>query len=88
MQADPKKVLNRLKTVRGQVDGIIRMVEENQYCIDISNQILAAQSILKSTNRIILQAHLQHCLRQSFDDEKAKEAKIAELQSLLDKLIK
>ncbi len=88
MQADQKSVLNRLKTVRGQIEGIIRMVEDDKYCIDISNQLLAAQSILKSTNKMILHSHLQHCLHQSFDDEADKEEKIKELQILLDKLMK
>ncbi len=88
MKADPKKVLNRLKTVRGQIDGIIRMVEEDQYCIDISNQLLAAQSILKSTNKIILHAHLDHCVRESFGSDQDRDQKLAEIQSLIDKLMK
>ena len=88
MQADPKQVLNRLKTVRGQVEGIIKMVEEDQYCIDISNQILAAEALLKSTNKLILQSHLQHCLKASFSDEKDKQEKIDELQALIDKIMK
>ncbi|HZJ68699.1 MAG TPA: metal-sensing transcriptional repressor [Candidatus Eisenbacteria bacterium] len=88
MQADPKKVLNRLKTVRGQIEGIIRMVEEDQYCIDISNQLLAAQSILKSTNRIVLQAHLDHCVQESFKNEDQQEEKIQELKAIINKVMK
>ncbi|HHT24880.1 MAG TPA: metal-sensing transcriptional repressor [Clostridiaceae bacterium] len=88
MQADPQKVLNRLKTARGQIDGIIRMVEENQYCIDISNQILAAQAVLQSTNKMILHAHLDHCVRQSFANEKDRDEKLAEIQTIIDKLLK
>ena len=41
MMADEKKVLRLLKTARGQMDGIIKMVEENRYCIDISQQLMA-----------------------------------------------
>ncbi|NLZ71229.1 MAG: metal-sensing transcriptional repressor [Clostridiaceae bacterium] len=88
MQADSKKVLNRLKTVRGQIDGIIRMVEEDQYCVDISNQILASQALLKSTNKLILHAHLQHCLKTSFSEEGEKQEKIDELQAIIDKIMK
>ena len=40
MQADREKTLRMLKTARGQIDGLIRMVEENRYCIDISNQLM------------------------------------------------
>ncbi|HHU53224.1 MAG TPA: metal-sensing transcriptional repressor [Clostridiaceae bacterium] len=88
MQADSKKVLNRLKTARGQIDGIIRMVEENQYCIDISNQILAAQAVLQSTNKMILHAHLDHCVRESFANEKDRDEKLAEIQTVIDKLLR
>lgn len=88
MQADSKKILNRLKTVRGQIDGIIRMVEEDQYCIDISNQILAAQSILKSTNKIILHSHLDHCVSESFANEKDRDEKLQEISTLIDKIMK
>lgn len=42
MQADPKKITRLLKTARGQVDGVLKMVEENRYCVDIVNQLLAA----------------------------------------------
>ena len=44
MKADRAKVEKLLKTAKGQLDGILRMVEEDRYCIDISNQILAAQA--------------------------------------------
>ena len=45
---DKTKVLNLLKTSKGQIDGIIRMVEEDRYCVDISKQILSVQALLKS----------------------------------------
>ena len=41
MSDERKKALQNLKTARGQIDGIIRMIEEGRYCIDISNQILS-----------------------------------------------
>ena len=47
MTANKDKALKLLKTVRGQIDGLIKMCEEERYCIEISNQILASQSILK-----------------------------------------
>ncbi|MDO5037753.1 MAG: metal-sensing transcriptional repressor [Tissierellia bacterium] len=88
MQADKGPILQKLKTARGQLDGIIRMVEEDKYCVDISNQILAAQALLKSSNREILRAHLDHCVYQSFASEEAKEEKIEEIQKILDRLMK
>lgn len=54
MMADEKKVLRLLKTARGQMDGIIKMVEENRYCIDISQQLMATEAILNRANKEIL----------------------------------
>ena len=56
MMADEKKVLRLLKTARGQMDGIIKMVEENRYCIDISQQLMATEAILNRANKEILAA--------------------------------
>lgn len=88
MQADREKTLRMIKTARGQLDGIIKMVEEDRYCMEISNQLLAAQSILRKVNREIIHAHLQHCVRQSLEseDSQAAQQKIEELMTLFDKL--
>ena len=51
MKADKEKVALLLKTARGQLDGLLKMVEDDRYCMDISNQLLAAQAILKKANR-------------------------------------
>ena len=47
--SDKKQVLNLLKTSRGQIDGIIKMLEEDRYCVDISKQILSVQALLKKS---------------------------------------
>jgi len=60
MSEERKKALQLLKTARGQIDGIIKMIEEGRYCIDISNQILASQALLKKSNLEILKGHLNH----------------------------
>ena len=41
MKADKQKITRLIKTARGQLDGILRMVEEDRYCIDISQQLMA-----------------------------------------------
>lgn len=90
MQADKTKIIRLLKTVRGQIDGLIKMVEDNRYCIDISTQIIASQSLLKKINFEILKAHFSHCVAQSFElgTKEDKEAKKTEMISILDKLLK
>ncbi|WP_243343096.1 metal-sensing transcriptional repressor [Anaerococcus sp. AGMB09787] len=90
MQADKDKTLRKLKTVRGQIDGLIKMIDNDRYCIDVSNQVMASISILKNINKEVLQAHLQHCLYQSLnnnDPDDVKE-KIKEIERVIDKLNK
>ncbi|MFY9450939.1 MAG: metal-sensing transcriptional repressor, partial [Bacillota bacterium] len=57
--AEKTKVLNLLKTSRGQIEGIIKMVEDDRYCVDISKQILAVQAQLKKANLQILEQHIK-----------------------------
>ena len=59
MQADKKKVGTLLKTARGQIDGILNMIEEDRYCIDISHQLMATMAILNKANKEVLSAHLK-----------------------------
>lgn len=87
MQADRKKILRLLKTARGQVDGIIKMVEENRYCIDISQQLMATEAILNKTNKEILTAHLKNCIRNA-DTDAEREEKVDELVDMLGKILK
>ncbi|MHB1314900.1 MAG: metal-sensing transcriptional repressor [Christensenellales bacterium] len=85
MQAGKASVLQLLKTARGQLDGIIRMVEEDRYCIDISNQMLATQSILKKVNREIMSAHMANCVQEAFAQGSGEE-KMQEILALMDKM--
>ena len=90
MQANKTEVTRLLKTARGQIDGLIRMVEEDRYCIDISNQLLSTQALLGTINAEVLTAHVDHCVRQAFEsgDAAEEEKKIAELQAVLKRLSK
>ena len=57
MRADRDSVRRKLKIARGQLDGILQMIDDDRYCVDISNQLLATQSLLKSANQQIMRAH-------------------------------
>lgn len=85
--ADQKKVLRLLKTARGQMDGIIKMAEEDRYCIDISTQVMAAEAMLNRVNQEILTAHLKHCVNTAHTQEE-REKKIDELVDMLGKILK
>lgn len=79
MQAEAKvEILNRLKTVRGHLDGIIRMTDEEKYCVDLMKQVSAAQSSLERINRLILKNHLRTCFSEAVTEGRAEPA-IAEL---------
>lgn len=85
MRADKQAVSQLLKTARGQLDGLLRMVEEDRYCIDISNQLMATEAVLRAANRQVLQAHMQGCLLDAAERGDA-EAQVQELMKLIDKL--
>jgi DNA-binding FrmR family transcriptional regulator len=54
--------LKRLKTVEGHLRGVIRMVEEDAYCIDVIRQIQAVEAALNKISAGILEAHLNSCV--------------------------
>ena len=87
MQADHKKVERYLKTARGQIDGILRMIEDDRYCIDISTQLMATQALLNKANKEILAEHMRHCVNEASTGEN-REEKIEEMVKIIDKLVK
>lgn len=87
MQADKKQVTRLLKTARGQIDGILRMIDDDRYCLDISHQIMATQAILKRANKEIIGAHMKHCVLEAVESEDASK-KIDEMVKVIDELLK
>lgn len=87
MKADKEKVSRLLKTARGQIDGILNMIEDDRYCIDISNQIMATEAILNKVNREVLHAHIDMCVRDAIENGDADQ-KLEEIRSVIDKLTK
>lgn len=85
MKANSNDVVRHLKTVRGQMDGLIKMIEDDRYCVDVSNQIMASLALLKKANHLVLSAHMDHCMHQAIDEQ--DHAKIEELKVVLKKLI-
>lgn len=83
---DSQAALALLKTARGQIDGIIRMVQEDRYCIDVSKQMLAVSALLKKANITILKQHMNTCVTDAL---KAKDgaAKIEEITLILEKYL-
>lgn len=87
MMADKNSVSTLLKTARGQIDGILNMVEDDRYCVDISNQIMSVLAVLKKANLEVLTAHCKGCVANARTDDE-KDEKIDEMISLLSKLMR
>ncbi|MGH2366540.1 MAG: metal-sensitive transcriptional regulator [Chloroflexota bacterium] len=72
-----RDALLRLKTVRGHIDGVIGMVEQEVYCPDLMKQVSALQASLERVNRILLENHLETCVTEAIQagggDEKIQE---------------
>ncbi len=84
---DREATLKLLKTSKGQIEGIIRMIENERYCIDISKQILASQALLKKANNLILKNHMETCVKDAFEQHNGDE-KIEEIIDILDRYYK
>jgi DNA-binding FrmR family transcriptional regulator len=85
-EEDKREILNRLKSAEGHVRGIERMVDENAYCIEVINQILAVQRALDKVNSMILERHLQTCVTTAIrgDDAAERERVIAEIMDVFE----
>ncbi len=87
MMADKAYVTKLLKTARGQLDGILKMVDEDRYCMDISTQLMATEAMLNKVNKEILTAHLKHCVSNA-ETQEERDQKVDELVHMLAKLMK
>lgn len=80
-----EKELVKLNRAKGQLIGVIGMIEENRYCPDILIQIRAVKSALQSVEHSILKTHLEHCVHDAISAKNSKEIdiKIHELVKIL-----
>ncbi len=62
----------RINIIRGQLDGLLKMIEEDKYCIDLLNQSLAIQNSLKSLDGLIFERHLKTHVIDQLQNEKDK----------------
>lgn len=61
-QTHKTQILNRLKTARGHLDAVVRMVEDEAYCPDVMKQLSAVQGSLERASRLVLRNHLETCV--------------------------
>lgn len=85
MSKDHEQVKKYLTIAKGQLEGIIKMVDEDRYCLDISDQLMATRALLKKTNNLILKNHIDSCVRTAI--ENGDNQKVDEVIKALEKQI-
>ena len=83
---ESRNALSSLKTARGQIDGIIKMIEEDRYCIDVSKQILAVVALLRKANSTVLRQHMNTCVADAVAGGTGAE-KLDEIMRVIDSYI-
>ncbi len=87
--ADKDAYLKRLRRIEGQVRGLQRMVENDEYCIDVLTQISAATKALQAVSLGLLDEHLKHCVAQAVaEGGEVAEEKIAEASAAISRLVR
>jgi DNA-binding FrmR family transcriptional regulator len=84
---DKEHLLNRLARVRGQVDGVARMIEEDRYCIDVLTQINAIQAALDKISLGLLDGHARYCMLGEGDGPKEPDAQADELMGAVGRML-
>lgn len=89
-KTDKDSILKRLRRIEGQVKGIQKMVNEEKYCVDILIQIAAIRSAIDKVGGIILENHMNSCVKETLDNscDKDKDKVIDELISTVLKFMK
>ena len=86
MQKETKAaVLKRLSRIEGQVGGLLRMVDEDRYCIDVVTQISAVRAALRRAEEEILRDHVGHCVEHAIasGNKSEQRKKVAEIMDVL-----
>lgn len=83
---ETSSVLRRLKTIEGHLRGVVRMVEEDAYCIDVIRQIQAVEAALNKVSALILEEHLNSCVITAIrgDSEGERERVLKEIAEVFE----
>lgn len=87
MKAERKRVEPLVRTARGQLDAVLKMIENDRYCMDIAAQLQAAEGLVHKARREVLKAHLAGCVTEAAlsGDADERDRKLDEIVRLLDK---
>ena len=86
--SDKQKIQNRLRRIEGQVRGLQRMVEEEAYCVEVLTQIASIVSASEKVALILLEDHIEHCVKEAIADGGTAEDKVAELSAAVERFLR
>jgi DNA-binding FrmR family transcriptional regulator len=85
---DKHQLQNRLKRIEGQMRGLQRMVEEEAYCVEILTQIASVVSASEKVALILLEDHVEHCVREAIEDGEKVDERVAELSGAVERFLR
>jgi DNA-binding FrmR family transcriptional regulator len=85
---DKHQLQNRLRRIEGQVRGLQRMVEEEAYCVEVLTQIASIVSASEKVALILLEDHIEHCVKEAIADGERAEDKVAELSAAVERFLR
>jgi DNA-binding FrmR family transcriptional regulator len=87
IRSNKQQLLGRLRRIEGQTAAIVRMVQDDAYCIDVLTQIAAARAALLAAGKVVLKDHLRSCVVESFARGRSERA-IGEIETVLGQFVK
>lgn len=85
---DKAKLSARLRRIEGQVRGLEKMVDEEKYCVDVLTQISSVIAALQKVGVIVLEDHIQGCVRGAIEEGSGGDAAVEELIDVVEKFVK
>ncbi len=79
-----ERILHRLKIAKGHLEKVMKMIEDDTYCIDVLQQLQAVENQLKGTGNVLLENHLKGCVADAISKGKKDEA-ITEIMTVFQK---
>ena len=85
---DKAKLLTRLRRIEGQVRGLQKMIDEEQYCVDVLTQVSSVNAALQKVGMIVLEDHIQGCVRTAIAQGDDGDRAVAELIDVVERFAK
>lgn len=85
---DKPKLVARLRRIEGQVRGLQKMIDEEKYCVDVLTQVSSVMAALQGVGLIVLEDHIQGCVRDAIESGESGDQVINELIDVLQRFVK